>query len=376
MMKKSLLAALIAPFVLLSPSARAENGITKDEIKVGMSGGITGPISAYMASYIPAMNVVFDKVNAAGGINGRKIKHIALDDGYDPQKAAENATKLLEQEKVFALVGGSGTATTKAALGVARAQNSPLFFPYTGGVVDPLIFSVRVGYPEEAEALVNFAVKTLKAKKVAVYYQDDAFGTAGKNAVAKTLSQHGMQISSEGKYDKNTNDPTAAIATFMKDKPDVIYFQTLTPPAIRFVKDAAAKGYKPTILSSSITTVESFVGELGKDATNIYVSEVLPPPTDSTFAISKQFQDDMKAAGKSANINSHGMEGYMAGRVFVEAMKKAGAEPTRKSLIAAMESIKDLDVGGLKLSFSATKHSGMSQNFIFKVVDGKGTMVH
>ena len=367
---------LISALSLSPLVSQAQEGVTKDEIKIGASYGHKSSIAHYTIPHNHAIDVYLAKVNKQGGVNGRKIKHVAFDDEYKPDVATENAKKLLDQEKVFAILGGSGTPTMRAVLALASQKGVPVLYPYTGGVpADPHYFTIRVSYAEEAEALVNFAVKNLKAKKFGVFYQDDTFGTTGKNAVAKTLAGHGLQISVEGKYDRVKLDIEKALETFMKEKPEVIYLQSLTAPSIKLLKDAYAKGYKPTVLSSSIVSTADFIKELGKDASNVYVSEVLPLVSDSSFPIVKNFLEDMKAAGKSEFSNTQGLEGYVAAVAFVEMVKKAGANLTRKSFIETIESTQGLDLGGVVLNYSKSKHTGLDKNFIVKITEGKGEIV-
>ena len=355
----------------ISFEGRTEDGVSKDEIKIGMTCGLTGIVGPYMKAMQAGMQVALDKINEKGGINGRRIRHVALDDAYDAQKAATNAKKLIEEEKVFAIVGGSGTATSKAFMPYLAARNVPYLCPLTGGLgPETNYFNARVTYLTEAEALVTYAVKELKGKSIGVFYQDDTFGTAGRNGVAKVLAQNGLQIAGEGKYDPRTGDVAPGVVELMKSKPDIVYLQTLPMQALGFIKTAHAKGYRPIILASSIVNSLDIIKVLGKEANGIYVSQVLPLPTDTYFTLVRDYQTDMKAAGKEFN-DLAAMEGYAAILLFAEALNRTGAEVTRKGFLKTMESMSEVDLGGLKMSFSEKKHFGLDRPFIIKIAEGK-----
>lgn len=362
----------IAATLAISTLARAEDGITKDEVKIGMTCGVTGILAPYMKDLQEGIDVATSKINSAGGVNGRKIKHITLDDAYDPVKARENAEKLINQEKVFALVGGAGTASSKAFIPLVVEKGVPFLFPITGGLgYEKVYFSVRVSYLTEAEAMMKFALNEWKDKKFGVFYQDDAFGIAGRNGVAKILADHGKKIEGEGKYDRVKADVSTAVTELMKTKPDVIYMQSLPAQAIDFIKKAGEQGYKPVVLATSIVNPIDMARALGEKANNIYVSQVLPALTDTQqYPIVREYLEAMKAAGKNPN-NSTGFEGYIGIKVFAEGLKRAGNDPTRASFISALESIKNYDLGGLKINYSDKNHFGLEQAFFTRIMNGK-----
>lgn len=373
-MKRSrFFSALLLGFLMISatPQAFAEDGVTPTEVKIGLTCPVTGIIAPYMKTMLEGMQVAINKINSGGGIAGRKIKQVVLDDAYDAPKAAENVKKLVEEEKVFALIGGAGTPLTKAYMPYISARGVPLLFPVVGGLdPDKVYFNVRVTYMAEALALVEYALKNFKGKTMGIFYQDDAFGKAGKNGVARVLSQHGLQIHGEGHYDRATNDVSPGIAEIMKTKPDIVYLQTLPPQALDFIKKSAEKGYRPIILATSMVSVSDLQKILGKDAHNIFVSQVLPFPTDASYKFNRDYQADMKAAGKEFN-DVAAQEGYAAILVFAEIVKRVGPDLTRAKLISTIENMNDYDLGGLKLSFSKTKHFGLDKPFIVKLNEGK-----
>ena len=357
--------------LLLSLRSFAEEGVTKSEVKVGMTCGLTGTLAPYMKVLVEGMHVAIDKVNAGGGVHGRKIKHIVVDDAYDAPAAFENAKKLVNQEKVFAILGGAGTATSKAFIPFLAERGVPFLFPITGGLGhNKVYFNVRATYLTETDSLVEFAIKSFPGKSVGVFYQDDAFGVAGRNGVAKVLAQHGLKLAGEGKYDRTSFDIAPGIAEILKTKPDIVYLQTLPRQALEFIKATASAGYRPTVLATSIVNSADLIKVLGKDATNIFVSQVLPTPADTQYALARDFVADMQAAGKDAS-DPTAMEGYTAVRVFAEALKRSGKNLTRQRFIDAMEGMANVDVGGLKLNFSKNKHFGLDRVFIVRLHEGK-----
>lgn len=357
-------------------TAPSDSKPNQEEIKIGTTIGLTGLVGPYIKVIVAGMQLAIEKINADGGIHGRKIRQIVLDDGYEGPKALENAKHLVEVDHVFLLLGGAGTASSKAFIPYLASRNVPYLFPTTGGLgFEKTLYNFRVTYLDEAQSLIEFAAKEFKGKTVGVFYQDDAFGTSGRNGVAKVLSKYNQQIAAEAKYDRATGDVNPGVEALIKAKPDIIYLQTLPKQGIEFIAKAAAKGYKPTYLATSILSSAEVIKALGKNANNIFVTENLPLPDDQSFSLVKKFQADIKSAGKPELGNALAFEGYAAATLFAELMRKADKNATRESFMKSIEAQKNFDFEGLPLSFSESKHNGLNSPFIFKLSEGKALMI-
>lgn len=357
-----------------APLAAAENGVTQTEILLGMSNAQSGPASALGINLKEGAVAYFNKVNAAGGVNGRKIKLVSYDDGYEPDRAAAMTRKLIEEDKVFALFGYVGTPTSTAVLPLASKAGVPYIAPFTGAEllrnpVNKIVFNVRASYFDETEAMVERLTKDLGIKKIGVFLQDDAYGNAGRSGVMRALVKNGMALSGEGKYKRNTVEIDSAVDALKAAAPEAIVMVGTYKACAAFVKKARAQGIKARFLNVSFVGTSDFIREAGADGEGVFITQVVPSPEDASIPLVKQYQDEMKAAGRTGNDYTS-LEGYLDAVVMVEALRKAGADLTRASFITAFEGL-NTDVGGVKVNYSRTSHQGVKGIFHTVVKGGK-----
>lgn len=354
---------------LAASSAGTEPGVTEQEIRIGSSGALSGPIGNYGTDVATGGKIYFAKINDAGGIHGRKIQFDNRDDGYEPARMMGNVRSLVEEGKVFALVGGNGTSGINAILPYLKNAGIPLFFPYTGGFsTGPGAFSLRISYEEEARSLISHAVGTLRFRKIGIFFQDDAFGLSGRTGAARALAERELEVQGEGIYPRNSEEVKDAVQALKKAKPQAVFLQAVKEPAFAFIREAARNGFKPVYLCTSIIGALEISKAIRDLDVEIYASEVLPLPTDERFAIAREFRAEMSAAGKT-NLTSAAFEGYVGAAVFAAAVSDAGRELTRVGLTRAMEGIKR-DFGGVRIEFSRERHVGLRGNQIYRVVKG------
>lgn len=376
---KSLLAGAVGSVLLTAtPFALSENGVSATEVKIGMANALSGPAKALGTGIKRGSEVYFNKVNAAGGVHGRKIKLLSEDDGYEPARSATVTEKLINQDSVFALFGYVGTPTAKASEAIASKSGVPFFGPFTGAEflrtpVNKLVFNVRGSYSAETELQVERLVKDLGVKKVGLFIQDDAYGVAGKEGAIRALQKRGMAPVAEGRYKRNTEDVDAGLALLKAENPDAVIMVGAYKACAVFVKKAKAAGFHPKFLNLSFVGTADFIKEAGAEGEGVYITQVVPSPSDVSVSVVKQYQADLKAAG----IHEHdytSLEGYIDAVVFVEGLKAAGADLTRDSLLNALNKMK-VDVGGLSVSFSQADHQGVKQVYLTKVQGGKAVPV-
>lgn len=354
--------------------ARAETGVTATEVLVGMSNAQTGPASGLGQKLKEGAVAYFDKVNAAGGVHGRKIKLVNYDDGYEPERAAAMTEKLIAGDKVFTLFGYVGTPTSTAVLPLVSKGGVPYIAPFTGAEllrnpVNKIVFNVRASYFDETEAMVERLTRDLGIKRIGVFIQDDAYGNAGKAGVMRALSKNNLTLAGEGKYKRNTADVDAGLAALTEAGPEAIVMVGTYKACAAFVKKARAAGLKARFLNVSFVGTSDFIKEAGVDGEGVYITQVMPSPDDGTIALVKKYQADLKAAG-AGETDYTSLEGYVDAVVMVEAMRKAGRELTRASFVAAFETLQ-ADLGGVKVEYSARSHQGMKGIFHTVVKGGK-----
>lgn len=356
-------------------SCYAENGVTENEIVLGMSNALTGPASGLGTGLKAGATAYIDKVNAAGGVHGRKIKLISYDDGYEPEQTAAMTRKLIDQDKVFALFGYVGTPTSSAAVPFATRNGVPYIAPFTGAEflrnpVNPIVFNVRASYFDETEGMVEHLTKDLGIKKIGVFIQDDAYGNAGMAGVNRALHKRGLKLSGEGKYTRNTTDVDAGLAALRAANPDAVVMVGAYKACAAFVKKARAAGFNPKFLNLSFVGTTNFINESGGAGEGVYITQVMPSPFDRSAAIVKQYQADLKKADVNSQFEYTSLEGYVDAVVLVDALEKAGGNLTRASLLGSFQRL-NVNLGGIKVAFSPVDHQGSKSIFYTVVKDGK-----
>ena len=357
-MLKNLPAALFLLVVFgTSPGVRAENGVTDKEILLGQSAALTGPAAELGKQVKAGAEAYFKVVNNQGGVHGRKIRLVTLDDGYEPDRAAANTQKLIEQDKVFALFGFIGTPTSNAAKPIFTAARVPFFAPITGAAsmrspVNRNIFNVRSSYLAETHSIVGL-LSSPQPKNIAVFYQNDAYGQAGLDGVQRALLKTNNKPVALATVERNSTDVSAAVQSIAKVKPDAIIIITAYKSSAAFIREM--KQQLPGALMWNVSFVGSraLADELGDAGRGVGISQVVPFPWDPVMQVTKEHQKEIGAAMSFTTL-----EGFIAAKVFVEGVRKAGKALTREGLIGALENAGKIDVGGFEVQYSPESREG------------------
>ncbi|MDO8375179.1 MAG: ABC transporter substrate-binding protein [Pseudomonadota bacterium] len=349
-------AAMLAGFNI----ARAQSD---SKIILGQSAAFTGPAAQLGIQFYQGAKVYFDQVNAQGGVGKRQIEIRNLDDGYEPDRCAENTRKLIADD-VFALFGYIGTPTSLAALPLATRDKVPFIAPFTGamGLREPFnkyAFHVRASYNDETGLIVK-QLTSLGLKKIAVFYQNDAYGKAGLDGVTLALNGLGLKTVAQATVERNSVDVAKAVQTLVAAAPDAVVQISAYKSCAAFIRAARKAGYGGTFYNVSFVGTQALADELGKDGAGVVVSQVMPSPYNAARPIAREFADAVKAAGKDAQVNFSSMEGYVAAKLFVEGLKRASGKLSRESLIAGLEGLGSQSLGGFSVSFSPTDHVASS----------------
>lgn len=373
----AVLAAAILAFTVAG-SALTETGLKDDVITLGMSNALKGPASALGTELKAGAMAYFNKINAQGGVHGRKIKVISYNDGYEPNETVKNTNKLISEDKVFALFGYVGTPTSKAVMPIIDKEKIIFFGPFTGAEflrnpVKKYVFNVRSSYFNEAEAQVEYLTSKLGIKKIGIFIQDDAYGIAVKGGIARALEKRKLPLVGEGRYKRNTEDVDSALNALRAANPEAVSMVGTYKAMAAFIKKARAVGFNPVFLNVSFVGTEALIKELGGKGDGTIITQVVPSITDDSLPIIKQYRADMKAAGhdKAGYVS---LEGYLNALVFVEVLDKAGRNLTRDSFVSAAEGL-SFSRGGMKFSFSPSKHEALDQVFITSISKGKAVPV-
>lgn len=373
---------VIAALLATAFPASAEDGVSADKIVFGQAAALEGPASALGQGMKMGLEAAFAEINKAGGVKGRKLELKSIDDGYEPTKSIEAVKKLLEEDKVFAIAGAVGTPTSAATQPIATAAGAPFIGAFTGveflrEPYKPLVMNIRASYFEETEAMVEHLTKDLGASKIAIMYQDDAFGQAGLAGVRKALEKRQMQLAGEGTFERNTVAVKAALLAIKKAEPQAVIMISPYKPAAEFIKLAKQVKLDATFVNISFVGSDALAKELGPAAAGVVITQVVPFPKDAAIPVVGRYQASLKASAPDAQPGFVSLEGYLVGRAIVAALEKVNGEPTRKALIEAIQKAGTFDLGGFKLTYSGSSNRGSDHVFLtviqadgsFKAVD-------
>jgi len=336
-------------------------GVTPKTILLGQSAAFSGPAAQLGIQLNIGTKAYFDHVNAQGGIFGRKIELKTLDDRYEGNLCAENTKKLITEDKVFALVSYVGTPTTVAAMPIFTEAKVPLIGPFTGAEalrnpVNRYIFNVRASYYDETEKIVEQLVSTGN-HKIAVFYQDDAYGQAGLKGVQIAMDKRNMKIAALGKVERNTVNVQDAVKTINGAQPDGVVMISAYTSIAEFVRQMKSAGSTTQFHNVSFVGSTALASALKDEGYGVAISQVVPFPWSPGVPIVKEYEEVLTKAGHT-DFNFSSLEGYIVGKVVVDGLKRAGKDLTREKLISALEGMHNVDLGDFMVSFSPSNHSG------------------
>jgi branched-chain amino acid transport system substrate-binding protein len=330
-----------------------------NRIVLGQSAAFSGPSAQLGIQLNMGAKIYFNALNASGGVNGNSVELRTLDDGYEPDRCKANTEKFIKED-VFGLFGYVGTPTCLAALPLVVDAKVPFFGPFTGAEAlrDPLhksVFHLRASYFDET-ALIVKQLTSLGLKKIAVFYQNDAYGKAGLEGVTRALKAQDLAPVALGTVERNTVNVAQAVKDIASKMPDAVVQISAYKACAAFIREARKAGYGGTFFNVSFVGTQALADELGKEGRGIMVSQVMPFPFSTTTAISREYLDAVKKAGGDAQPNYSSMEGYLAAKVLAEGLKRAGRNPSRDTLISGLESIQKMDFGGFGVEFGPRDH--------------------
>ncbi|AMM24223.1 ABC transporter substrate-binding protein [Variovorax sp. PAMC 28711] len=326
-------------------------------IVLGQSAPFTGPAAQLGIQFYQGAKLYLDQYNAVPGHRDVQIKF--LDDGYEPERTAANTKKLIDDD-AFALFGYIGTPTSLAALPLAVKDKVPFIAPFTGAMAlrEPFhknVFHMRASYNDET-ALIVKQLTHLGLKKIAVFYQNDAYGKAGLDGVNLALAQLNLQPAAQATVERNSVDVGDAVKKIVAARPDAVVQVSAYKSCAAFIREARKAGYGGTFFNVSFVGTQALSDELGKEGAGVVVTQVVPSPYNPANGITRDFAEALRKSGGDTKANFSSMEGYLAARVLTEGLRKTSGKATRDGLIAGLEGIDRQQFGGFEVSFSPKNH--------------------
>ncbi len=343
---------------------------SESQVKVGMSTALSGPAQSLGEGMKTGIEVFFARTNREGGVHGRKLKLVTIDDGYVPEAAAINMSTLIDKDKVLAVVGNVGTPTAKVAVPIAIEKKTLLFGAFTGaGILRPdppsrYVINYRASYVQETAAMVRGLLKQgILPYQIAIFSQNDAYGDAGFAGVMRGLEDAGYEFGlqlAHGRYERNTQDVEQGLLKIMEApiEPKAIIMIGAYAACAKFIRIARRALPDTIFLNVSFVGSTALNNALGPAGEGVIVTQVVPH-FNSDLEITEQYRRDLETFAPGVEPGFVSLEGYIVARIFTEGIRRAGPEINRESIIDAILSIENLDIGlGTPISYSKSNHQG------------------
>lgn len=357
--RRAFASGLAGAAALSAPALRAQSS---NRIVLGQSAAFTGAAAQLGIQFHAGAKLFFDQHNAQGG--GRvRVDIEQMDDGYEPDRCAENTRKLLDRD-VFALFGYIGTPTSEAALPMATRAEVPFIAPFTGAMslrqpFNRLAFHLRASYNDETELIVRNLVN-LGLTRVAVFHQNDAYGKAGLDGTVLALASRGLKPVATGTVERNSVDVAAAVATINASQPQAVVQISAYKSCAAYIRAARKAGYGGSFYNVSFVGTQALADELGKDGAGVVVSQVVPNPFSTAKPITREFLSAIAKGGNKVQPNFSSLEGYLAARLVAEGLRRAGGRLDRDALISGLEAIGETSFEGYAVSLGPQDHVASS----------------
>jgi ABC-type branched-subunit amino acid transport system substrate-binding protein len=360
--RRGLLAATLGPWALPG-TCRAAEGLGTDSVTFVQTADMSGSRVALVKELNAGTQALLSHVNAQGGVHGRRILLRTEDDGYAVERTKAIVERHLRDDSAFAFVSTIGTANAAATLPLLEAARVPLIAPLSGAsqlrqAGQRSVFHVRASYAREVAKMVEHAT-TLGVRRIAVFHDDDAFGEDVLQAAREALAARGLQPAATGKVERGALAVDAAVAAVAAGNPQVVICGSFGKSLVEFITRTRATGLRPSFYALSFFTAGPSAAQLGADARGIVVTQVVPNPKDAGIPVVREFHEHMRQHAPGAARTPIALEGFITGKVLAEGLRRAGPALSRARFVAALESIKELDLGGVHLSYSASNHRGL-----------------
>lgn len=344
---------MAAAWLAAAPLAARGNevGVSDDAILFGQAAALEGPSAALGLRMRQGIVAAFTEINRKGGIHGRQLQLISRDDGYDPDRSVAQTTRLIERDKVFALIGAVGTPTAMATIPITSMRNIPFIGPLSGAeflrdLELPNVVNIRASYGAEAEEWIKHLTEDRRFTRIAIFYQDDSFGRDGLVGVKRALAKRGLELAAEGTFERNTRAVAAAWRMIRRADPEAIVMVGTYGPCADFIKLAHRSGARPTFVNISFVGANALAQELGSEGEGVIVSQVVPFPWDRSQKLVAEYQDAQTAVDPTLTPDFISLEGYLSGRLVAAALEQAGPQPTRAGLLRIINETGRFDISG------------------------------
>ncbi len=347
-------------------------GVSASRVLFGQSAAFSGPARELGRNMRLGIEAAFHEANSPGGVHGRRLELVSRDDAYEPEAAIANTFRLIEEDRVFALIGAVGTPTSRSATPVTAEAGVPYIAPFTGAefLRDPKwanILNLRASYYQETEEMVARLTEDLDVTRIAVLYQDDSFGRAGYRGVRLALDRRAMEPVSIGLYPRNTTAVKTALLDLQRGDPEAVIMIGAYQPVAALITWARHVGMDPTFLTVSFVGSNALAEELGSAGEGVYVTQVVPFPTDDSLPVVGAYLRALAAYDPEAVPGFVSFEGYLAGRLAVVGVAGCGAEVARECFLGSLRGRDVIDIDGFELRYGDDDNQGSDAVFLTRI---------
>ena len=351
-------------------SGRAQvPGIFDERILFGQSAAFSGPARELGEHMRLGIEAAFREANERGGVDGRRLELVSLDDAYEPEAAIVNTRRLVAEEGVFALIGAVGTPTSRSAAPVAAEAGVPYIAPFSGaaflrGAQWRNVVNLRASYAQETEEMVARLVNDLAIDRIAILYQDDSFGRAGYRGVRQALERRGLEPSAIGVYPRNTTAVKTALLDLRDGSPEGVLLIGAYQPVAAMVAWARHVGFEPVFMTLSFVGSNALARELGPAGAGLFVTQVVPFPMADQPSVAAAYRQALAAHAPDAQPGFVSFEGYLAGRLAVIALERCEGDIDRSRFVDALLGADTIDLGGFELRYGDGDNQGSDAVFL------------
>ncbi|MDE2702871.1 MAG: ABC transporter substrate-binding protein [Chloroflexi bacterium] len=360
------------PVPAVAPDPGPEPGIFNDRVVFGQTAAFSGPAQGLGIEMRRGIEAAFAEANRSGGVNGRRLELVSLDDAYEPEAAITNAQQLIGVQEVFALIGSVGTPTSRSTVPVAGEAGVPFIAPFTGAAFlrDPQlehVINLRASYAQETETMVGLFVDRRGFDRIGVLYQDDSFGRTGYNGARDALARRGLEPVGVGLYPRNTTAIKTALLDLSAAEPEAIILIGAYEPVGTLISLAKSIGLDSEFIAISFVGSNSLAQQLGPDGEGVKVTQVVPLPTDRSVPIVVEYLDAMASHDVTGLPGFVSLEGYLAGRLAIAGLAACGPDLSRTCFVDGLKSLVEFELGGFPLSFGPDDNQGSDSVFLTEI---------
>ena len=362
------------------PEASAQApGVSDDRILFGQSAAFSGPAQELGTNMRLGIEAAFHEANQRGGVHGRQLDLLSLDDSYEPEAAVANTLALAGEEEAFALIGAVGTPTSRSAVPVAAEAGIPYVAPFTGAAFlrDATlqnVINLRASYNQETEEMVARLTEDLGVDRIAVLYQDDSFGRAGYRGVRSALDRRDMEPVAIGVYPRNTTVVKRGLLDLRRGAPEAVILIGAYQPVAALIAWSRHIGLDPIFMTVSFVGSNALADELGPAGAGVFVTQVVPFPSDVSIPIVAAYLRALAAYAPDTVPGFVSLEGYLAGRLAIAGLEGCGLEVNRTCFLDSLRRADAIDIDGFELRYGDGDNQG--SDAVFLTVIGQDARYH